>query len=44
MTPAGVPIRTIQPWMGHADIRTTQIYAHYSATHDEAATADHAFA
>lgn len=25
----GVPIRTIQEWMGHEDIRTTQIYADY---------------
>ncbi len=44
MAAAGVPIRTVQHWMGHADIKTTQIYAHYSPTHDEAATVDRAFA
>jgi integrase len=25
---AGVPLRTIQHWLGHADAKTTQIYAH----------------
>jgi integrase len=32
---AGVPLRTIQEWMGHADAKTTEIYRHYSpdATH-----------
>jgi site-specific recombinase XerD len=25
---AGVPLRTIQHWMGHADAKTTQVYAH----------------
>jgi integrase len=25
----GVPMRTIQEWMGHADIKTTQIYTEY---------------
>ncbi|MCW3039049.1 MAG: site-specific integrase [Solirubrobacterales bacterium] len=44
MAAAGVPIRTVQHWMGHADLKTTQIYAHYSPTHDEAATVDRAFA
>jgi integrase len=29
MAAAGVPIRTIQRWMGHADMKTTQVYAHY---------------
>ena len=27
---AGVPIRTIQEYLGHADLKTTQIYAHYA--------------
>jgi integrase len=43
MAAAGVPIRTIQQWMGHADMKTTQIYAHYSPTGQEADTIDKAF-
>jgi site-specific recombinase XerD len=27
---SGVPLRTLQEFMGHADISTTQIYAHYT--------------
>jgi integrase len=27
---AGVPMRTLQEWMGHADIQTTQMYADYA--------------
>jgi len=27
---AGVPLRTIQEWMGHADAKTTEVYRHYS--------------
>lgn len=27
---AGVPMRTLQEWMGHRDLTTTQIYADYS--------------
>jgi integrase len=30
MAAAGAPLRTIQHWMGHADMSTTEIYAHYS--------------
>jgi integrase len=44
MAAAGVPMRTLQAWMGHEDMRTTQIYAHYSPAHDEAATVTAAFA
>jgi integrase len=29
MAAAGVPLRTLQEWMGHRDIKTTQIYADY---------------
>jgi integrase len=29
MAAAGVPMRTLQEWMGHRDIKTTEIYADY---------------
>jgi integrase len=29
-------MRTLQRWMGHADSKTTQIYAHYHASDQEA--------
>lgn len=44
MAAAGVPLRTIQHWMGHADAKTTQIYAHYQPSDAEADTVDSAFA
>jgi integrase len=44
MAAAGVPLRTIQHWMGHADAKTTQIYAHYQPSDAEAETVDGAFA
>jgi integrase len=44
MAAAGVPLRTIQYWMGHADSKTTQIYAHYQPSEHEAAAVDAAFA
>ncbi|WP_367401344.1 tyrosine-type recombinase/integrase [Paraconexibacter antarcticus] len=44
MAAAGVPIRTIQEWMGHADMKTTQVYSHYSPTQHETETVDRAFA
>lgn len=43
MAAAGVPMRTIQQWMGHADIKTTQIYAHYQPTAHEVETVNRAF-
>ena len=30
MAAAGVPMRTLQEWMGHRSVTTTQIYADYS--------------
>lgn len=44
MAAAGVPLRTIQHWMGHADSKTTQIYAHYQPSDAEADVVDSAFA
>lgn len=43
MAGAGVPLRTLQHWMGHADAKTTQVYAHYQPSDDEANTIDRAF-
>jgi integrase len=44
MAAAGVPLRTIQHWMGHADAKTTQVYAHYQPSDAEAEVVDEAFA
>jgi integrase len=44
MAASGVPLRTLQHWMGHADSKTTQIYAHYQPSDAEADTVDAAFA
>lgn len=43
MAAAGVPMRAIQQWLGHADIKTTQVYAHYQPTAHEVDTVDRAF-
>ncbi len=43
MAAAGIPLRTIQHWMGHADAKTTQIYAHYQPSDAEADVVDAAF-
>jgi integrase len=33
---AGVPLRTLQAWMGHTDIKTTMVYTHYAPGANEA--------
>jgi integrase len=43
MAAAGVPLRTLQEWMGHADSKTTQIYADYAPSANEAAIVEAAF-
>jgi integrase len=43
MAAAGVPLRTLQHWMGHADSKTTQVYAHYQPAAAEADVVDAAF-
>lgn len=44
MAAAGVPLRTIQHWMGHSDAKTTQIYSHYQASEHEVDLVERAFA
>ena len=39
----GVPPRDIQEWMGHEDIRTTQIYAAYEPRKHEVRVASESF-
>ena len=36
MAAAGVPMRTLQEWMGHRDISTTERYADYAPSQHEA--------
>ena len=43
MAGAGVPMRTLQEWMGHRDIETTQRYADYSPSPHEAVFVEAAF-
>ena len=40
----GIPLTTVQAYMGHANIATTMIYAHYAPAGDEAALISAAFA
>src|SRR5215208_6889950 len=40
---AGVPLRTIQEYLGHADLKTTQIYAHYAPSTREVGAINEAF-
>lgn len=41
---AGVPMRTLQQWMGHARIVTTEIYAAFAEDQAEVAMVENAFA
>ena len=43
MAGTGVPMRTLQEWMGHRDIETTQRYADYAPSEHEAAFVAAAF-
>ena len=43
MAAAGVPLRTLQEWMGHRDFKTTLIYADYQPSEQEAALVERAF-
>jgi integrase len=43
MAAAGTPLCTLQHWPGHADAKTTQIYAHYQPHDQEADSVDRAF-
>jgi len=43
MAAAGVPMRTLQEWMGHRDLATTQRYADYAPSAQEAAMIAAAF-
>ena len=43
MAGAGVPLRTLQEWMGHRDFKTTLIYADYQPSPGEAELVERAF-
>src|SRR6202011_5885119 len=44
MAAAGVPMRTLQEWMGHRDFATTLVYADYAPSEHEAEWVEQAFA
>lgn len=44
MAAAGVPMRTLQEWMGHRDMATTQRYADYAPNEREVEMVDRALA
>jgi integrase len=44
MAAGGVPLRTLQEWLGHRDLATTQIYADYAPSPREAEMVAAAFA
>ncbi|WP_392424243.1 tyrosine-type recombinase/integrase [Barrientosiimonas humi] len=37
---SGVDVRTVQAWLGHASLTTTQVYVHYLGTHADRAAID----
>jgi integrase len=43
MAASGVPTRTLQEWMGHRDLSTTQRYADYAPSAQEAGMVAAAF-
>lgn len=43
MAAAGVPMRTLQEWLGHRDSATTLIYADYALSAHEAEWIERAF-
>lgn len=43
MASAGVPMRTLQEWMGHRDLATTQRYVDYAPNEREVEMVDRAF-
>jgi integrase len=43
MAAAGVPMRTLQEWMGHRDYKTTLVYADYAPVAHERELVDRAF-
>ena len=44
MATAGMPLHRLQHWMGHADVKTSEVYAHYQPAEQEADAVDRAFA
>ena len=44
MAAEGVPMRTLQEWMGHRDVTTTQRYADYAPGLEDAGLVERAFA
>jgi integrase len=43
MAAAGVPMRTLQEWLGHRDFKTTLIYVDYAPSGNEAELVEAAF-